>query len=106
MITVIIKYSGTDGSAKKFANEMVSSRLVDRVRAEKGNLQYEYYLPIDGGEYVVLIDSWVDQRALDEHHRLPLMSEIAQLRDKYDLKMEVKKYEQIIDDKDEKYIRR
>jgi len=52
------------------------------------------------------VDSWINQEALDIHHKLPLMNQIKELREKYDLHMEVEKYQQVIDEKDEKYIRK
>lgn len=91
-ITVNIYYSGKNGNAVKFAKEMISSGLVKAIRSEKGNLRYDYFLPVDGGETVLLIDSWQDQAALDVHHGLPLMGQIAALREKYDLHMKVERY--------------
>lgn len=106
-ITVNVYYSGKDGNALKFANEMTSSGLVKAIREEEGNLRYDYFLPIDGGETVLLIDSWKNQDALDLHHSLPLMGRIAALREKYDLHMRVERY--VLDDgepeKDRKFIR-
>ena len=46
-ITVNLRYSGTDGSARLFAKEMISSGTVDKIHAEKGNLRYEYYMSLD-----------------------------------------------------------
>lgn len=45
-ITVNIYYRGTDGSARRFAEEMTASGTVDAIRAELGNLRYEYFLPL------------------------------------------------------------
>ena len=45
-ITINIYYSGTNGNARKFAEEMISSGIVDEIRAEEGNLKYEYFFPI------------------------------------------------------------
>ena len=42
-ITVNIYYSGTNGNARKFAEEMISTGIVDEIRAEEGNLKYEYF---------------------------------------------------------------
>lgn len=106
MLTVIIRYKGSGGSAKKFVEEMTSSGLVNLIRQEEGNLRYEYFFPIDDEESVLLIDSWINQEALDKHHKLPLMNNIKELREKYDLHMEVEKYQSIEDEIDEKYIRR
>ncbi len=91
-LTVNIYYTGTDGNARKFAEEMRACGLVDRVRAEKGNLRYEYFLPMDDEETVLLIDVWENEAALDLHHKSPMMAEIAALREKYHLKMRVQKF--------------
>ena len=106
MITVLIKYKGINGSAAKFAKEMQDLGLVAQIRQEEGNLGYEYFKPYEDEKTVLLVDRWVDQGALDKHHALPLMGEIAKLREKYDLHMEVLKLTEIKDDKDAKFIRK
>ena len=88
-ITVNIYYSGKNGAARRFAEEMMSSGTVAAIRDEKGNLQYEYFYPVEDTETVLLIDSWASQDAIDMHHRTPMMQKIIELRDKYDLHMRV-----------------
>lgn len=105
--TINIYYKGENGSAKKFANEMRSSGIVEEIRSKKGNLRYEYFEPLDDKETILLIDSWENQEALDKHHESDTMNKIMELRNKYDLHMKVEKY--ILDDsnnQDEKYIRK
>ena len=91
-ITVNLRYTGTDGNARKFAEEMVSSGTVDAIRAEEGNLRYEYYQSLNDPETILLIDSWANQEAIDKHHATPMMDTIAKLREKYDLHMTVERY--------------
>jgi quinol monooxygenase YgiN len=91
-ITVNIYYSGQNGNAKKFAEEMLSSGIVDDIRAEKGNLKYEYFFSMEDSETILLIDSWVDQHSIDVHHDTPMMLRITKLREKYDLHMKVERY--------------
>ena len=91
-ITVNIYYTGRDGSARKFAEEMVSSGIVEEVRAEEGNLGYAYFFPMEEPETVLLIDRWRDQAAIDLHHKSPMMQKIAALREKYHLRMRVERY--------------
>ncbi len=91
-ITVNIYYSGTNGNARKFAEEMISEGIVDEIRAEKGNLRYEYFFPIDDSETLLLIDSWENQQAIDMHHKSPMMQKIIDLREKYSLSMKVERY--------------
>lgn len=91
-ITVNIYYRGVNGNAKKFAEEMVSSGVVSDIRAEEGNLRYEYFFPMEDNETVLLIDSWKDQDAINAHHASPMMGKITKLREKYDLHMRVERY--------------
>ena len=82
IITVNLYYTGTNGSAKKFAQEKESSGTADKIRAEKGNLRYEYFFP--------------------------MMQTIASLREKYDLHMRVERFvsdENYSEDKDSSFIR-
>ena len=108
MITVNLYYTGTNGSARAFAEEMVQSGTVAAMRAEDGNLRYEYFFPMDDPETVLLIDQWRDQAAIDLHHASPMMAQIAELREKYDLHMEVERFvsgDSGLPEKDLKYIK-
>lgn len=91
-ITVNIYYTGVNGAAKKFAEEMVSTGVVHDIRREAGNLRYEYFFPMEDLETVLLIDSWRDQHSIDAHHASPMMARITELREKYDLHMRVERY--------------
>ena len=106
MITVNIRYTGINGSARTFADEMIASGTVAAIRAEKGNLRYEYYTPLDDPETILLIDSWTDQAAIDIHHASPMMKTIAALREKYDLHMTVERFVSEDIGSDERFIRR
>ena len=91
-ITVNLYYTGINGNARAFAEEMERDGIAERIRAEEGNLKYEYYFPFRDPETVLLIDSWEDQAAIDRHHASPMMKEITALREKYDLHMHVERY--------------
>lgn len=42
-IVVNIYYTGRNGNARKFAEEMISKGIIDKIRAEEGNERYEYF---------------------------------------------------------------
>ena len=46
-IVVNIYYSGENGAARKFANEMILSGTVDAIRNEAGNIRYDYFFPLN-----------------------------------------------------------
>lgn len=71
---------------------MVASGTVAKIKAEPGNLKYDYFTQLDDPETVLLIDSWASQEAIDQHHASPMMKTITSLREKYDLHMRVERY--------------
>ena len=91
-ITVNLRYTGKNGNARKFVEEMTAGGTVAAIRAEAGNLRYEYYQPFDDPETVLLIDSWENKAAIDAHHASPMMATIAALREKYDLHMTAERF--------------
>ena len=109
MITVNLYYTGSNGSARAFAEEMVQSGTVAAIRAENGNVRYEYFFPMDDPETVLLIDQWRDHAAIDAHHASPMMARIAALREKYDLHMKVERFasdDSGLPEKDLKFIKK
>ena len=111
MITVNLRYTGKRNAALDFAKEMTESGTVAKIRAENGNLRYEYYQPLfddSADKTVLLIDQWENQEAINAHHASPMMATIAALREKYDLHMTVERFlsdESGVPDSDKKFIR-
>ena len=106
-IVMNLYYTGTDGNARKFAQEMENSGIAARIRKEDGNEKYAYFFPMNDPETVLLIDSWRDQAVIDAHHASPMMGQLAALREKYDLHMSVERYTDIKDNpEDERFIRK
>lgn len=108
-IMIHIYYTGVNGAAKKFAEEMMKTGVVEAIRKEKGNEGYAYFSSFEDPETILLIDRWKDQEALDVHHASSMMETIIALREKYDLHMRVERY--LLDDvgvpsSDHKFIRK
>ncbi len=106
MITVNLYYRGKNGNARAFAEEMEASGIADSIRKEPGNLRYQYFLPLDDLQTILLIDTWRDQAAIDAHHASPMMAQLAALREKYDLHMTVERFVSENIGTDERYIRK
>ncbi|MBM6993819.1 MAG: antibiotic biosynthesis monooxygenase [Prevotella sp.] len=106
-VVVNLYYTGKNGSARKFVEEMEQGGTARAIREESGNLRYDYFFSAADPETVLLIDSWESQAAIDEHHASPMMQTIASLREKYDLTMRVERYirEGGVPERDKKFIR-
>ena len=106
MITVHLFYTGANGTARKFAEEMESSGIADAIRKEPDNLRYQYFLSLHDPETILLVDSWADQAAIDAHHASPMMGQLAALREKYDLHMTAERFVSVRLGEDEQFIRK
>lgn len=84
-LVINIRYTGENGAARKYVEEMEKSGIADRIRAVEGCIGYEYFFPANDPEGVLLIDTWEDQAALNRYHSSPAMQEAAALREKYGL---------------------
>ena len=93
-IIVNIYYTGENGSARKFAEEMEKRGINDKIRKEYGNIKYEYYLPMEEKETIISIDEWEDKEALEFHYKTKMMKETTKLRDKYKLKTKIERFEE------------
>jgi len=91
-ITINIRYTGKNGSVKFFLQELMESGTINEIRAEQGNLRYEYFWSLDDPETVLLIDSWENREALYAHQSSQMAATISQLREKYDITMIVERY--------------
>lgn len=91
-LVVNILYSGQGDAARLFAEEMLKSGTVDKIRAEDGCEAYDYYFPLEDRQSLLLIDRWRDSAALDRHHKSEMMDYIAELRKKYKLKLRVERF--------------
>jgi quinol monooxygenase YgiN len=106
-LTVHLYYTGTHGSARRFAEEMESSGIAQSIRDEDGNECYRYFQPLDDPETILLIDRWRDQASLDVHHASHMMEQLAALREKYDLHMQVERLTDIEEAAgDERFLRK
>lgn len=91
-IIVHLIYKGAEDNAKRFAEEMESTGIAQAIRRRPGNLKYEYYVPLNEADSVLLIDMWANQAALDDHHASEQMDLILELRAKYNLEVTAERF--------------
>jgi len=91
-IVIHLYYTGSNGSAQAFAQEMESSGLAARIRQAEGCLRYDYFVSMSDPQTVLLVDGWTDQEAIDRHHATPMMAQILALREKYGLRARAERF--------------
>lgn len=90
MIVLNVAYKGD--KAREFVQEVKSSGTLDAIRNEKGNLQYEYFSSLDNPNNVILIEHWDNAYDLSRHSQGEYIKKVAELKEKYNLTSEVKKF--------------
>lgn len=63
----------SDPETATLVDNVATKALLELLAAGNGNLKYEYFFPMDDSETVLLIDSWENQEAIDEHHKTPMI---------------------------------
>lgn len=81
-ITVNLYYTGTKGSAAAFAQEMIASGTVEAIRLEEGNLQYEYFQPLEDPEINSADRQLAGSAGPGSASCTPMMTRILELREK------------------------
>ena len=92
-ITINIRYNAPDGNTLKYMKDMEATGFADSIRAIPGCLRYDYFIPQDDTQSVLLIDSWEDQEALNRYHNSPVMKKAEALRAKYQLERKAEMFE-------------
>lgn len=93
MFVLNVTYKCKPGMAKAFLDSIRTAGIDAAVRAEDGNLKYDYYFPADGSDELFLLEKWRDADALALHPTLPHMRPIAALKAQYVNETIIEKYE-------------
>ena len=91
-IILHVYYNGENGAAETFVREMAASGIQQEVKAEAGCLQYDYFVPVEGGNTVLLLEGWKDAESLSAHSCGEVMKKIKAAKEKYGVITEIEKY--------------
>ena len=83
MIVLNVTYKCTPEQRDAFLKKLNEEGLAAACRAEEGNLKYDYYLPADGSDEILLVEKWRDSDALAEHGRQPHIARLKALKTEY-----------------------
>lgn len=83
MIILHVTYTAKPGDnmARKFVEELEQGPA-PKVRAEHGNICYDYYFNANDSK-VLLLEKWQDEASLAAHMQMPHMDEIRGIKAKY-----------------------
>lgn len=64
--------------------EMIMAEGIDAAcRSEDGNIKYDYYIPTDDSDDLLLVEKWRDAEALEKHSKQPHFARLGELKKDY-----------------------
>ncbi len=83
MIVLNVTYKCKPQMREEFLEMIMSEGIDDACRAEDGNIKYDYYIPTDDSEDLLLVEKWRDTEALDKHSKQPHFARLGEIKKDY-----------------------
>lgn len=93
MILLNVIYKCRPGKREEFLQKIKAEGIDAASRGEDGNSKYEYYLPLDSSDDLLLVEKWRDADALAAHGRQPHYARLGQLKPEYVIDTCIERFE-------------
>ena len=93
MIVLNVSYQCKPGMRDEFLKRIISEGIDTASRGDTGNLKYDYYLPADGGDELLLVERWTDNDALRAHGLQPHLAKLTELKDDYVIHTSIERFD-------------
>ena len=93
MIVLNVTYKCRPGMREEFLEAILREGIDEASRNEAGNLKYDYYLPFDGGDDLLLVEKWRDETALKAHGKTEHLLRLRELKAEYVTETVIERFE-------------
>ena len=93
MIVLNVTYKCKPDMRKEFLEMIITEGIDIACRSEEGNIKYDYYIPTDGSDDLLLVEKWQDANALEQHGTQPHYSRLKELKKDFVTDTIIEKYE-------------
>ena len=83
MIVLNVTYQCKPDMKEEFLKRIIAEGIDTASRTEAGNIKYDYYLPADGSDELLLVEKWKDAEAIAEHGKQPHYARLKALKAEY-----------------------
>lgn len=80
MLLINVTYTMKPGMRDTFLKEVQAQGIQAAVRQEDGCLQYDYYLPVEEDNTLLLVERWRDRQAQQVHLTTPHMAALGKIK--------------------------
>ena len=92
MIVLNVTYKCSPEKREAFLKQLNEEGLAAACRAETGNIKYDYYLPANDADELLLVEKWKDQAALKAHTQLPHFARIGEVKNAIGIETVIEKF--------------
>lgn len=93
MIVLNVTYKCRPGMREEFLEAIQREGIDEASRKEAGNLKYDYYIPLGGGNELLLVEKWRDETALAAHGKTPHLKRLRELKAEYVTETVIERFE-------------
>lgn len=83
MIVLNVTYKCKPGMRDMFLANIIAEGLDRKCREEDGNIKYDYYVPTDGSNDLLLVEKWRDAEVLAVHGQQDHFRKIGEIKTDY-----------------------
>ena len=83
MLGINVTYTMKPGARAAFLEGLAACGVREEVLREDGCLQYDYFLPVEGEDSVLLLEKWTSREAQKVHLTQPHMAKFAALKEQF-----------------------
>ena len=93
MIVLNVTYKCLPGKRDAFLEAIKKEGIDAASRAEAGNIKYDYYLPVEGEDEVLLLEKWKDAESIAEHGKQAHFKRLGELKAGYVAETAIERFE-------------
>ena len=82
-LILLVTYTAKPGMRSNFLREVAESKILETIRRESGCLAYEYFLPAEDGERILLVEKWVTEQQQMAHMEQPHMGLLTDIKNRW-----------------------
>ena len=92
MLVFNVTFRCAPGKRAEFLSRIRAEGIDAASRAEEGNLQYDYFLSVEHGDDLLLIEKYKNEEAVAEHVRQAHAARLVELKETYVADLILEKY--------------
>lgn len=93
MIILNVTYKCKPDMREEFLKAIMAEGIDVASRAEEGNIRYDYFTPVEGGDELFLLEIWHDAKAFAEHCKQPHFIRLGEIKSEFVADTIIDRYE-------------